>query len=57
MNDIDTCQYGLKPQCAEITNSIMIDFLASVKNYDITVESINVINELCSNCTSFTAKE
>jgi len=57
MKDIDTCQHGLKPQCSEIANPIMIDFLALVKKLAITVESINTINEICSNCTSFTPKE
>ena len=57
MKDIDTCQHGLKPQCPEIANPTMIDFLALVKNLAITVDSINAINELCQDCASFNAKE
>ncbi len=57
MNDIDTCQHGLKPQCPEITNPIVVDFLALVKNLAITVESINAINEVYKNCNSFEAKQ
>ena len=57
MKDIDTCQHGLKPQCPEITNPIVVDFLALVKNLAITVESIDEINEVCKNCNSFEAKQ
>ena len=57
MKDIDSCQHGLKPQCPEITNPIMVDFLALVKKLSITVESIDALNEICENCTSFTPKE
>jgi hypothetical protein len=57
MKDIDTCQHGLKPQCPEINNPIMVDFLVLVKNLAVTVESINAINEICENCASFTPKE
>ena len=57
MKDIDTCQHGLKPQCPEIANPTMVDFLALVKKLAITVESIDAINEICSNCASFTPKE
>jgi hypothetical protein len=57
MKDIDTCKHGLKPQCPEITNPIVVDFLALVKNLAITVESIDAINEVCKNCNSFEAKQ
>ncbi len=57
MKDIDTCQHGLKPQCPEITNPIVVDFLALVKKLAITVESIDAINEVCKNCNSFEAKQ
>ncbi|MDH4027624.1 MAG: hypothetical protein OEU95_02175 [Nitrospirota bacterium] len=57
MNDIDTCQHGLKPQCPEINNPIMVDFLESVKKLAITVESIDAINEVCRDCNSFEAKQ
>jgi hypothetical protein len=57
MKDIDTCQHGLKPQCPEIANPTMADFLELVKELAITVESIDALNEICSNCSSFTPKE
>ncbi len=57
MKDIDTCKFGLKPQCPEINKPIMVGFLALVKELAITVESIDEINEICSNCDSFTPKE
>ncbi len=57
MKDIDTCQHGLKPQCPEIKNLIVVDFLALVKKLAITVESINAINEVCKDCDSFEAKQ
>jgi len=57
MKDIDTCQHGLKPQCAEIANPTMVEFLALVKELAITVEAIDTLNEICSNCSSFTPKE
>jgi len=57
MKDIDTCQHGLKPQCPEITNPIVVDFLALVNNLAITVESIDTINEVCKDCDSFEVKQ
>ncbi len=56
MKDIDTCQHGLKPQCPEFTNPIVVGFLALVKNLAITVDSIDAINEVCKKCNSFKAK-
>ena len=57
MNDIDTCQHGLKPQCPEFLNPIMIDFLALVDDKTVTMESIDALNAMCKDCTSFTPKE
>ena len=56
MQDIDTCKHGLKPQCAEIANPVMAEFLELVKRVAVTVESIDAINEVCENCSSFEAK-
>ena len=57
MKDIDTCKHGLKPQCPEINNPKVVDFLKLVENLAVTVESINAINEVCEDCGSFEAKE
>lgn len=57
MKDIDTCQHGLKPECPEITNPTMVDFLVLVKEFSISVESIDAINEICKHCDAFTPKE
>lgn len=57
MKDIDTCKHGLKPQCPEINNPIVVDFLELVKKLAVTVESVNAVNEVCENCDSFEAKE
>ena len=57
MKDIDTCKHGLKPECSEINNPIMVDFLELVKNLAVTVEAINEINEVCKSCSSFEPKQ
>ena len=57
MKDIDTCQHGLRLECPEIANPAMADFIALVKKFTITVESIDAVNEICGNCASFTPKE
>ncbi|MEW6600574.1 MAG: hypothetical protein AB1499_06350 [Nitrospirota bacterium] len=56
MKDIDTCKHGLKPQCPEITNPIVVEFIELVNNLTVTVEAINAINEVCERCNSFEAK-
>ena len=46
MKDIDTCQHGLKPQCPEITNPIVVDFLALVKKLvDVNNSTISVVSK------------
>jgi len=57
MKDIDTCKHGLKPQCPEITNPVVIHFLELVKNLAVTVDAIEEINEVCKRCDSFEEKQ
>jgi hypothetical protein len=55
--EFSKCPHGLTQQCPEIANQIMMKILALHSSEDITLETIEEVNELCRNCELFEVRE